>query len=210
MLFSSKNKFYIQLIDGKIAEVSKLSIISTESFRDTLQEINVEIEKTEYQTLSFSMGYKTQPLFRHLVDRLLKIIDLQASDLDVDSLFTLLFPHSLPDGRYERQGLLAKFLLGEIQGGSHVDAESVDHYAKLIGDLWASTSDLKQVMIALSEFSYEDLAEVLKHKREALKPAEDKLKEKSIEKAKVEFEKLKNINKDFKLEKLDELDFSQL
>lgn len=194
MINISPKKLYVEQTDGKLKAISKLSIRDTEEFRQLLNELNHEVTKECYQNLSFSAGYISQPIFTNIIDRLLALVGLSVDLIDSDSLFNLLFPHELPDGSYERQGLLVRHILGEIKGGSSVDAESVNYYAKLIGDLWASTSNLKDVLLAIDEFDYDSVVEVLKYKAEALKPTEEKDKATNIAKAKAELVKLKSVN----------------
>ena len=192
MLVPNK-KLYIEDIKGNALEVRKLSIKDTEEFRLTLLELNQEVESEDYKTLTFATGYATMPMFKHLIDKLLGLCGLDINKLDIDSVFNLMFPHKLEDGSYNRQGLLAKFILGEVTGGSHVPAKEVNHYAKLIGELWASFSDLQQVIDIVSNLDYEMLNEVMRHRNHALKPEEQKQKEEAVEKAKEAMSKMKDV-----------------
>ena len=189
--FSSTKKLYIETLKGNAISVPKLSIKDTEIFRSALKDLNEEVEKEAYKTVGFTQGYTELPLFKLLVDNIFSLFSINCDDLPAETAYNLLFPHALEDGSYNRQGLLARHILGEPKEGGNVPKEQVDYYAKTIGDLWASFSDIKHVMDIISNLDYEGLAEVMKHRNEALKPAEQKEKEKSVKKAKEALSKIK-------------------
>ena len=191
MLSVSRQRLYIELCNRKLHEITKLSIRATEEFRQTISEINEAAQAPELAELTIDKAYLTQPLFAHLIDRALSLVNLSADDISSQTLHNLLFPHQLEDGSVERQGILVKFLLGEITGGSTVPAENVDQYIKLLGDLLASLESFAEVSAAVDHLTYQDLAEALKYRADALRPATEKAKETNMQQAKEAFAKFK-------------------
>lgn len=207
MISSSKKRLRIQLLNGSIVELKPLSIVSTEEFRLTLTEINHLVELPEFKSIDIQQGYNQNAEFKFLVDKLLTFAGLSSDQIDYTMLFNLIFPHGLPDGGYERQGILSKFFLGEVKDGSNVPAEYVDYYSKLIGELWASTNSLRETMLALSELDYDTLNAVLTEKAKALEDPKEKAKKASVAKAKKMFDQLKLGDK---LIEGDEIEFESL
>ncbi len=190
-IFISRERLYLEKVNGTVAEIRKLSILATEEFRQTLNEINDEVNKEEYKEVTITEAYINNKLFAHLLDRLFSLLSLKVEEFDGELLMRLLFPHYLPDGSYQRQGMLPRFILGEVKGGATVEAEAVNHYAKLLGELWSSVRTFTEVSEAVDQLDYDTLIEALKYKAAALKPAVEKEKEASIAKAKEEFAKYK-------------------
>ena len=185
-----QKKLYIETIDGRIIGVNKLSIKATEEFRVTLQEINEEVNKEEYKHRTFIDGYTKSELFKHLIDSLLGLCDLKADYFDGDTLFNLIFPHANEDGSYSRQGILGKFILGVAKdpktgkAADHIEAEAVNYYAQTLGNLWASFDEFSEIIDIVNNLDYESLSEIMKYRREALKPPEERAKEQSMKNAK--------------------------
>lgn len=190
-MFISKKNLYLETLSGEIKSVPQLSILNTEQFRQRLKEINTECENPVYKDKNITQVYVEGGLLKHLIDKLLALLDLNANDFSGEVLFSLIFPHQTPDGGYSRQGLLSKHILGEIKEGAILSKEDVDQYAKTLGQLWASVQSFNEVIAAVQQLDYDTLYAALGSRAEALKPAEQKEKEESQAKAKEEFKKFK-------------------
>jgi hypothetical protein len=193
MLSVPSRRLYIELLDGTVHEVRPLSVRKNEEFRQYLIELNSEVNDEQYKDISFAQGYVKFPKFAYIVDNLLRLIGLTSEQIDLETLYKMLFPHYVEDGSYNRQGTLTACLFGPLKetGGGHLSKEVVDQYSKLIGDLWASMSSFTEVVTMLNSLDSDTLANAIKARNEVLMPAEDKNKRDSLAKAKEKFEELK-------------------
>ena len=165
-------------------EVRSLSIKVTEELRALYQLLGGELNQNKYKSISLNKAYVEEPLVSHYINSMLKLVGLEPDLVPADTIFKLLFPHETDDGGYERQGLLITFAFGmPDKGPSKAPKEEVDAYAKALGNLWAAISSFKEVSDVLGTLDYDDLEQVLKHRLEALKPAEERAKEGAMKKA---------------------------
>lgn len=193
MISVPARRMYVLLLNGQAKEIRPLNIIATEEFRQLLLALNEEVTSEEYANKTFSMGYVSMPKFRLLINSIFKLVDLKAEELDLDSCFKLLFPHPQEDGSYLRQGLLSRFILGEVKDGhsDYVSKVAVDTYAQMLGKLWAAIGDFDQMRQLIESVDSDTLNAMLEARGEALTPPEEKEKRNNQAKAKEAFAKMK-------------------
>lgn len=172
----------IEYTDGTITEIRSLSIKDTEEFRALYELFAKELQDPKYADLDINQGYTTQPLCKYYIDSLLSLVNLDPERIAGEHLYKLLFPHPCEDGGYERQGILTKFLFGEVEGGSKATKEQVDQFAEALGKMWATVESFQDCMEIMKTVDYKDLSEILKHRAEALLPPE-KAKKIAMEKS---------------------------
>lgn len=209
ILFSKR--LPIELTDGSIKEIRSLSATNSEEFKATYNMLSKELEDDKYKSINLVQAYSQESVVRHYIQELFKLINVDPDKVSADVMYMLLFPHETPDGDYHRQGLLLNFIFGEPQGGSKASKEEVDAYAQALGRLWAVMESYKEACHVLQDLSYEDLEEVLKHRAETLKPAEEKAKDKAMQKAiEAKDELTRQFKKHGKIEIGDEVDLDSL
>lgn len=180
----------IQLVDDSIFEIRVLPITKLEEFSSTHKLLCDELKDEAYKEITIFEAYSSRPLFKHYVSSLLDLVGLSFEQLDATTLFSLLFPHQMDDGSYERQGKLLKFLFGEVKGGSTVPADTVSAYAKAIAQLWHMSESFEDTLRVLNTLNYEDLNTILEQRGELAKSPEQKAKEQAQAKAKSAQEQL--------------------
>ncbi len=176
--------------NGKTIDIRMPSVFKSEEIRERMIELMRMTSEEGIVNLTFSQAYLQVKKFRKLVNTIMNLVDVDATQISCDYLVQLLLPHEGLDEEgkveYVIQGELLTFIFGKPDPDAPVrhKKEDVDVVAKLVGELWAITEDFQETINILNTLNYKDLNTVLGHRSETLMSPEDRMKKQQQEASK--------------------------
>lgn len=183
-LFSAILQF--EDVKGEIIEVRKPSIMATEEMKARYDDLLKMLSEDGIKDKPFQDVYIQIKKVRKVINSIFKLVNVDPTQLNMDTMFQLLFPHQAytEEGKevYVFGGELINFVFGvQIPGEEPrvaMEKETIDYIAQTLGGLWANTEDFTEACVVLNTLSYKDLDSVMSARNEAMMSKEDLAKKK--------------------------------